>query len=82
MPRYVARWALTELGVEEWFAKIVDSMYSNTQSHVIVNRIFRDDFNQDSVLVLQELLSREIRSGCSEKLLYADDLAIVKHLRA
>ena len=63
MPRYVVQWALTELGVEEWFVKIVDSMYSNTQSCVRVNGIFSDDFNQDSVLVLQELLSREIRSG-------------------
>ena len=63
MHRYVVRWALTELGVEEWFVKIVDSMYSNTQSRVRVNGIFSDDFNQDSVLVLQELLSREIRSG-------------------
>ena len=82
VPRYVVQWALTELGVEEWFVKIVDSMYSNTQSRVRVNGIFSDDFNQDSVLVLQELLSREIRSGWSEELLYANDLAIVKHLRA
>ena len=49
VPRYVVQWALTELGVEEWFVKIVDSMYSNTQSRVRVNGIFSDDFDQDSV---------------------------------
>ena len=44
VPRDVVRWALRKLGVEEWFGKIVQSMYSNAQSRVRTDGIFSDDF--------------------------------------
>ena len=61
-------------------------MYRNTQSFVIVIGTFIDNFlvqvglHQGSVLspllfiMLLEALSREIRSGCSEELLNANDM--------
>ena len=79
-----------KLGVEEWLVKIVQSMYRSARSHFRVNGTFSDDFlvqlglHQGSVLspllftMVLEGLSREIRSGCQEELLYADDLALVK----
>ena len=73
-------------------AKIVQSMYRSARSHFIVNGTFSDNFlvqlgfHQGSVLsplfiIMLEVLSREIRSGCQKELLYADDLALVKHLK-
>ena len=64
-------------------------MYRNAESCVRVNDFFSDDtlvqvgLHQGSVLSpllfikLLEALSREIRSECPEKLLYAYDLALV-----
>ena len=63
-------------------------MYWNALSHVRVNGIFSDYFlvqvgsHQDLVLsllsiaIVLEALSREIRSGCLEKLLYADNVTL------
>ena len=44
VPRDVVRWALKKLGVEEWFNKIVQSMYRNARSRVRTDGVFRDDF--------------------------------------
>ena len=64
-------------------------MYKNAQSRVRVNWTFSVDFMlpiglyKGSVLspllfiIVLETLSKEIRSGCSEQLLYADDLTLV-----
>ena len=64
-------------------------MYRSARSRFIVNGTFSDDFpvqlgfHQGSVLssllfiVMLEVLCREIRSGCQEELLYADDVALV-----
>ena len=69
-------------------------MYRNTKSQVRINSTFSDDFlvkvglHQGSVLspllfiIVLEALSREIRSGCPEELLYADDLALVSETLA
>ena len=74
--------------------RVVQSMYRNTKSQVRINSTFSDDFlvkvglHQGSVLspllfiIVLEALSREIRSGCSEELLYADDLALVSETLA
>ena len=68
-------------------------MYRNARSRVSVDGTFSDDFlvqvelHQGSVLspllfiTMMEVLSREIRSGCLEELLYAGDLALLKHSR-
>ena len=69
-------------------------MYRNTKSQVRINSTFSDEFlvkvglHQGSVLspllfiIVLEALSREIRSGCPEELLYADDLALVSETLA
>ena len=89
VPRDVVWWAMRKLGVDEWLVKVVQSMYQNTRSRVRVNGSFSDDFfvkvglHQGSVLspllfiIVLEALSRDIRTGCPEELLYADDLALV-----
>ena len=68
-------------------------MNRNARSRVSVDRTFSDDFlvqvelHQGSVLspllfiTMMEVLSREIRSGCLEELLYAGDLALLKQSR-
>ena len=78
-----------KIGIEEWLVKVVKSMYRNAPSYVRVNGTFSDDFlvqvgsHQDSVLslllfiIVLEALSREIRPGCPEELLYTDRLALV-----
>ena len=78
-----------ETVVEEWLVKIVQSMFRNARSHIIVNETFSNDFlvqvglNQGSVLssllfiIKLESLSREIKSGCLDKLCYGDDLVLV-----
>ena len=82
VPRDVVWWALRKLGVEEWLIRVVQSMYRNTKSQVRINSTFSDDFlvkvglHQGSVLspllfiIVLEALSKEIRSGCPEELLY------------
>ena len=64
-------------------------MYQNTRSQVRVNNLFSDVFDvqvgvhQGSVLspllfiFVLETLSREFRTSCPWKLLYADDLALL-----
>ena len=64
-------------------------MYANARSRVRVGSLYTDEFgvnvgvHQGSVLspllfiIVLEALSREFRTGCPWKLLYADDLVIV-----
>ena len=85
VPRDDVWWALRKLGVKEWLV----TLYRNAGNRVRVSGTFSYDFlvqvglHQDpvsnvllSVMVL-EVLSREIKSGYPEELLYADDLALV-----
>ena len=44
VPREVLWWALTELGLEEWAVRTVQSMYSNARSRVHVNGHLSDEF--------------------------------------
>ena len=86
VPRDVVWWALRKIAIEEWLVKIVQLMYRNTQSCVIVNGTFIVDFlvqvglHRGTVLspllffMVLEVLSREIRSGCSEELLSANGM--------
>ena len=80
---------MRKLGIEEWLAKIVQSIYRNARSPIRFNRAFSDDFlvqvrlHQGSVLhpllfvIVLDVLSREVRSGCPEVLVHADDFALV-----
>ena len=89
VPRDVVWWAMRKLGVDEWLINVVKAMYTNSRSQVRINCEFSDQFpirvgvHQGSVLspllfiIVLEALSREMRSGCPEELLYADDLALV-----
>ena len=89
VPRDVVWWAMRKLGVEEWLIKVVQSLYTNARSQVRINGSFSKDFqvnvglHQGSVLspllfiMVLEALSRDIRMGCPEELLYADDLALI-----
>ena len=89
VPRDVVWWAMRKLGVDEWLINIVKAMYTNSRSRVRINDGFSEEFcikvgvHQGSVLspllfiIVLEALSREMRSGCPEELLYADDLALV-----
>ena len=73
---------------KESLIKIVQSMYRNARSQVRVNGTFSDDFlvqgglHQGSIsnpflfIIVLEALSREIRLGCPDKLLYVNDLAL------
>lgn len=93
MSRDAVRCPLRKRSLEEWLINIIVSMLRNTESSVRANGtmiFFINDFlvhiglHQASMLnpllftIVLEVLSREIRSGCPEKLLYADDLALVR----
>ena len=59
---------------------IVQSVYKNAQSHDFLVQV---GLHHGSLLlsplfiIKLEALSRKIRSGCSEELVYADDLALI-----
>lgn len=40
----VVRWAFRKPDVEEWLVRIVQSIYTNAQSHLRANGTFSDDF--------------------------------------
>ena len=86
----VVWWALRRLGVEEWLVRCLQSMYRKSWCRGRVNGSFGDAFlahiglqKERSVLrplvfvIALEAFFREVRSGCSKGLLYADDLALV-----
>ena len=80
---------LRKPGVGEWVIRLVQAMYSNAQSSVLVNGCHSDPFkvtvgvHQGSVLslllfiIVMEALSREFRVSFPWELLYADDPAIL-----
>ena len=91
--RDVIWWVLRRLGVGEWLVKIVQSMYRKVRSFVRVHGTFSNNFlvqvglHQGTMLspllftIVPEALSREIRLACSEEMLYADDLVLVRNTR-
>jgi len=81
----VIRWALRELGVEEWLVSAVMSMYTGAkplyeQFMVTVMGEIKVGMHQGSALspllfvIVMEALSREFRVALPWELLYADDL--------
>ena len=72
----------------------VQSIHRNARSRVKVNRIFNDEFlvqvglHQGSLLntllfiIVLQTLSRKIRSGCPEELVYDGDLTLVSETLA
>ena len=89
VPRKVIWWALRKLGVEEWIVQLVQGMYANARSHILVGEGYSEEFemkvgvHQRSVLssllfiIVLESLSHEFRSGVPWEDLYANDLVIV-----
>ena len=85
MPQKVIWWALRN-GVEEWIVRLVQGMYANAWSHVLVGEGYSEEFevkvnvHQGWVLspllfiVVFEALSREICSGVPWEDLYVNDL--------
>ena len=88
VPRDVIWWAMRKLGIDEWLVRLVQSMYKDVRSRVRVGDGYSEEFgvgvgvHQGSVLspllfiIVLEALSREFRTGCPWKLLYAADLMI------
>ena len=88
VPRDVMWWAMRKLGIDEWLACLVLSMYKDVRSRVRVGDGYSEEFgvgvgvHQGSVLspllfiIVLEALSREFRTGCPWELLYADNLII------
>ena len=44
VPRKVIWWALRKLGVDEWIVRLVQGMYSNARSHVLVGEGYSEEF--------------------------------------
>ena len=76
---------MRKLGVDKWLLRVVQAMYTNARSRVIVKCRLSEGFmikvgvQQRSVLIplffimVRETLSREIISGCPQELIYAGD---------
>ena len=89
VPQQVVKWALRQVGIEEWVIQVVMSMYENAKSAVNINGTTGEAFSvkvgvhQGSVLspllfiIVLEALSREFRSGLPWELLYADELVLM-----
>ena len=88
VPRDVIWWAMCKLGIDEWLAHLVQSMYKDVRSRVRVGDGYSEEFgvgvgvHQGSVLspllfiIVLEALSREFHTGCPWELLYADHLMV------
>ena len=89
VPREVTRWALRQLGVEEWLVVAVMAMYEEATTVVKTAYGNTEGFNvrvgvhQGSVLspllfvIVMEAITRNMRTGLPWELLYADDLALL-----
>ena len=83
---------MRKLGVEEWFIRTVQAMYTNAKSSVRVKGQYSPWFevqvgvHQGFVLspllfiIVMEALSRHFRIGCPWTLLHADDLVITAEI--
>ncbi len=89
MSLQVLWWTMRSLNVADWAVIVVQSMYANARSRVMVNGQLSDEFeakvgvHQGSVLnpllfiLVLEALSGEFHHGVSWELIYADDLVII-----
>jgi len=89
IPREVLRWAMRELGVEEWLVSTVMAMYEGVKT--VVRTPFGDSesfevrvgVHQGSVLspllfaVVMQAITRSTKVGLPWELLYADDLVLM-----
>ena len=85
VPREVISWSMRKLKIDEWFVRIVQSMYKEVRSRVRVGDEYSNSFDvrvgvhQGSVLnsllfvIVLEALSMEFRTGYPWEILYADD---------
>ena len=89
VPREVVRWALRQLGVEEWLVQTVMTMYERARTVVRTNQGYSTEFevkvgvHQGSVLspllfiAVMEVVTRGVKERLPWELLYADDLVLV-----
>ena len=89
VPQTVIWWALRKLGVDEWIVRLVQGVYFNARSRVLVSEGYSEEFkvkvgvHQGSVLspllfiIVLEVLLREFCCGVLWEDLYADDLFII-----
>ena len=89
VPRDVVRWALRQLGVEEWLVQTVMVMYEKARTTVRTKQGSSEEFevkvgvHQGSVLspllfvAVMEVVTQKVREGLPWELLYADDLVLV-----
>ena len=89
VPREVTRWALRQVGVEEWLVETVMTMYEGARTVVRTPCGDSESFtvnvgvHQGSVLspllfvIVMEAITRGSREGLPWELLYADDLILV-----
>ena len=89
VPREVINWAMCKLGVEEWLASAVMSMYIGAKT--VVRTVYDNSksfqvkvgMHQGSGLspllfvIVMEAISTEFRVALPWELLYADDLAVI-----
>ena len=85
VPRDVVRWALRQLGVEEWLVQTVMVMYEKARTTVRTKQGSSEEFevkvgvHQGSVLstllfiVVMEIVTQKVREGLPWELLYAYD---------
>jgi len=87
VPREVIRWAMRQLGVEEWLVLAVMSMYTKA----VVKTVYGNSegfevkvgLHQGSALspllfvMVMEAISREFRVALPWELLYADDVVVI-----
>ena len=89
VPRKVVRWALRQLGVDEWLVRAVMAMYERARTVVRTKDGNSEEFevkvgvHQGSVLspllfvVVMEVLAQSVKEGLPWELLYADDLVLI-----
>ena len=89
VPRKVLWWEMHFVDVPEWIVVIDQAIYNGAKSKARVDGSYSDEFevkvgvHQGSVLsplpfiIVLEALSKEFRSSCPWKLLYADDPVLI-----
>ena len=70
--RKVLLWAMRKVGVEEWIVHLVQAIYNNACSRVIVCSEYSEEFEVDV-----GVLSRDFRMGVPWEMFFADDLVII-----
>ena len=89
VPHAMLWWALRQSGMDEWFVRVIQSMYEGAVTSVklgvgqIAEFAVKVGVHQGSVLspllfiIVLEALSKKFRTGQPWELFYADDLALL-----